>query len=236
MESRINKYLAECNICSRRNADLIIAEQRVRINGRVANLSDRVAPGDIVELDGKVIERANKVVVALNKPVGVTTTEKDEHALKTVSDILDYPIRLTYAGRLDKDSEGLLLMTNDGELIDAMMKGSHGHEKEYIVEVDKEIKSDLADAFKKGVYFEDLGYASRPADFRIQSSSTFKVILTQGINRQIRRTCESVGYKVKMLKRIRVVNITLGDLKVGEYRELTDKEREELYSKVGIIR
>lgn len=234
METRINKYLAECNVCSRRNADTIISEGRVSINGQIAVLSDRVKDGDIVCLDGKELSKARKCVLAFYKPVGVTTTEKDEHAKKTVADVLNYPIRLSYAGRLDRDSEGLLIMTNDGNLIDAMMKGSNGHEKEYIVEVDKDIEESLKDAFEQGVFFDDLGYPSRPARFTKLGKRQFKVVLTQGINRQIRRTCESVGYDVKSLKRIRVVNIMLDNLKPGEYRDLSDSEKKELYIKVGL--
>lgn len=234
---RINKYLAECGLCSRREADRLIAEGRICINNNTAQPGDRVMPGDAVTCDGtacKPVEK--KVVLAYYKPVGVTVTAGDDHAEATVLDDIDYPIRVTYAGRLDKDSEGLLLLTNDGELINAMMRGKSGHEKEYIVKLNKEACPDDIERLSKGVWIEDLKKKTRPCRIEKISARTVRMVITEGLNRQIRRMWKLAGYHVNALKRIRVVTVSLGDLKSGEYTELTDGQLNELYKAVGLKR
>jgi 23S rRNA pseudouridine2604 synthase len=173
-------------------------------------------------------------VLAYYKPIGITCTEKDEHAEKTIVDALDYPIRLTYAGRLDKESEGLIIMTNDGDLINQMMRGANRHEKEYIVKTDKEVTQDFISKMSGGVYLKGLDKTTRECTVEKIGKYTFKIILTQGLNRQIRRMCEALGYKVKSLKRVRVMNIKLGNIKSGEYREIKGGELETLYKMCGM--
>lgn len=227
---RINKYLSANGICSRREADRLIEQGKVTINGITAVMGDRAGAGDIVLVGKKQVAAENKkVVLAFYKPKGVICTEKDPHADKMVKDWVHYPVRVTYAGRLDKDSEGLLLLSNDGDLIQAMMKGSNNHEKEYIVKTDREITSDFLTKMEKGVYLEELSLTTKPCSAQKLGKYTFRIILTQGVNRQIRRMCSTFGYKVRALKRIRIMNIGLGDLKEGEFRELTEGERMLLY-------
>ena len=165
---RINKYLAEAGICSRRGADELILQGKVTINGKIAQNGDKVGPGDDVRVSGKKASNATeKVVLAYYKPVGVTVTEKDAHAKKTIRDVIDYPVRVTYAGRLDKDSEGLLLLTNDGDLINAMMRGSNLHEKEYVVKTDREIEQNFAEKMSAGMYLKELKSNTRPCEVTI---------------------------------------------------------------------
>ena len=228
--TRLNKYLAECGICSRREADKLIESGRVRVNGQPAVSGMQVSETDLVEVDKKSARPVSaKVVLAYNKPVGVTCTEKDRHARKTIIEAVSYPVRLTYAGRLDKESNGLMIMTNDGELIQRMMKGANRHEKEYTVKVDKEITDRFLEDMAKGVYLKELDETTRPCVIEKIGKYTFRIILTQGLNRQIRRMCESLGYKVKQLTRIRIMNIELKGLKTGEYRELKGEELLNLY-------
>lgn len=229
-EIRINKYIALCGICSRREADGVIESGRVMINGRKAELGSKVKDGDVVLLDGREVKPEEKKVVAYYKPVGVTCTEADVHANITLTEAFKYPTRLTYAGRLDEESEGLLIMTNDGDLIHVMMCGSNNHEKEYLVEVDKDIDPQIFDRMRKGIFLFDLDVETKPCKVEPVDSKTFKITLTQGLNRQIRRMCFECGLDVVKLKRIRVCNILLGDLKPSEYREIEGKELEELYN------
>ncbi|MEE0919399.1 MAG: pseudouridine synthase [Lachnospiraceae bacterium] len=232
---RINKYLADCGICSRREADKYIDSGKVKINGQIAKSGMQVDDKDIVEFDGKQIRSLeSKVVLAYYKPIGVTCTEKDKYAEKTIVDAIKYPVRLTYAGRLDKDSEGLIIMTNDGELINNMMRGANRHEKEYIVKVDRTINPEFVEKMSKGVFLKDLSQTTRPCEVEIIGKNTFKIILTQGLNRQIRRMCQTLGYNVKSLKRIRVVNIELKNIRSGEYREIKGEELRNLYAKCGM--
>ncbi len=227
---RINKFLAECGVCSRREADRLIESGRVMVNGRIAESGMQVSENDIVEADGKRVSVvAKKTVLAYNKPVGVTCTEKDSHARLTITQALDYPIRLTYAGRLDKDSDGLIIMTNDGALIQKMMKGANYHEKEYEVRVDKELSDGVLTAMSRGVYLAELGQKTRPCKIVQTGEKIFRITLTQGLNRQIRRMCAQYGYRVIKLTRTRVMNIELKGLKSGEYRELTGEELSMLY-------
>lgn len=233
--TRLNKYLAECGVCSRREADKLIDQGRVRVNSQKAVSGMQVCDQDMIEVNGKRVKPVlAKVVLAYNKPVGITCTEKDRHAEKTIVEAIKYPVRLTYAGRLDKESDGLIIMTNDGELIQRMMKGANHHEKEYIVKVDKEITEEFLSDMAKGVYLKDINEITRPCELERIGKYTFKIILTQGLNRQIRRMCERFGYKVKSLTRIRVMNIELAGLKSGAYRELKGDELLTLYRLCGM--
>lgn len=235
--TRLNKYLAECGICSRREADKLIDQGRVKINGQTAVCGMQICDRDDIEVDGKIVKAfSSKIVLAYNKPIGVTCTEKDKHAKKTIVEAIKYPVRLTYAGRLDKESEGLIIMTNDGGLIQCMMKGANYHEKEYVVKVDKEFDEVFLEKMSKGVYLKELDVMTRPCELERIGKYSFKIILTQGLNRQIRRMCECFGYKVKSLIRIRVMNIELAGLKSGEYRELKGDELSELYMLCGMTK
>ena len=234
-EQRLNKYLASCGICSRRDADKLIEQGAVTVNGQIAVQGMRVTAQDEVCVRGKkVAERDKTVVLAYYKPVGVVCTERDVHAKRIVVDEIQYPVRVTYAGRLDKDSEGLLLMTNDGTLIDAMMRGANRHEKEYIVKSSKEWTDEALSNMRGGVFLEELEVTTRPCEIEKLGPKTIRMVLTQGLNRQIRRMCKTQGYEVTSLKRTRVINIKLDDLKPGEYRELTQEEIGSLYEKVRL--
>lgn len=233
---RLNKYLAQCGICSRREADKLIEQGRVLVNGRAATAGQQVSAADEIKVNNKVLQGRNeKKVLAFYKPIGVTCTEKDPHAEKIITDMIHYPVRVTYAGRLDKDSEGLLLLTNDGDLINAMMRGANRHEKEYIVKVDKEITPDFLSKMSGGIYLKELDIATRECEVEKIGKFTFRIVLTQGVNRQIRRMCKVCGYQVKNLKRIRVVNILLDNLKPGEYREIEGEELKRLYRTCGML-
>lgn len=232
---RINKYLAHSGVCSRRDADKLIERGEVLVNGKLPVPGQPVDDSDEITVSGKPLQRVDKtVVLAFYKPVGVTCTERDIHAEKTISELIRYPVRVTYAGRLDKDSEGLLLLTNDGDLIQGMMRGSNRHEKEYLVRVDKKITQDFLSKMEKGVYLEDLEVKTRECKLKKMDQSTFQIILTQGLNRQIKRMCLACGVRVKSIKRTRVMHVALGDLKPGEYRELSEEDIEKLYRDCGI--
>lgn len=232
---RLNKYLAQCGVCSRRDADKLIEQGKVLVNGQVAGMGQQVEETDTVSIGKKILQgKRSCKVLAFYKPVGVTCTERDPHAEKKIMDLIHYPERLTYAGRLDKDSEGLILLTNDGDLINAMMRGANRHEKEYIVKTDREITPDFLDKMRNGVYLKELDIITRECRIEKTGKYTFQIILTQGVNRQIRRMCETCGVKVKALKRIRVMNILLGDLKPGEWREITGEELEQLRRDSGM--
>ncbi len=234
-ETRLNKYLASCGICSRRDADGLIEQGLVTVNGETASPGMKVTERDEICVRGKKVGgRDKKVVLAYYKPVGVVCTERDAHAEKTVTEALGYPVRVTYAGRLDKDSEGLLLMTNDGDLIEAMMRGANRHEKEYVVRVWETWSEEALDRLRAGVYLEELGVSARPCEIERIGPKTVRMVLTQGLNRQIRRMCRTQGYHVASLKRTRVINIELGKLRPGEYRELSAGEMRSLYEICGL--
>ena len=219
---RINKYIASCGAASRRDADKLIEAGKVTINGREANTGDRVFKGDSVKIGSKLLKPMEEtIVLAYYKPVGVTCTERDAHADYIVKDQVRFKERVTYAGRLDKDSEGLLLMTNDGDLIQKMMKGENGHEKEYLVKINGPVYKELLDKLSEGIYLKELKKKTKPCKVKKVSYDTFSIVLTQGLNRQIRRMCETIGVKVVNLKRIRVVNVTLGTLQPNQYRLLS---------------
>ena len=234
-QMRLNKYLAHAGVCSRRDADKLIEQGKVLVNGQLPTPGQQVGDSDDILVAGKKIIGGKKtVVLVFYKPIGVTCTEKDPHAEKIITDLVKYPERVTYAGRLDKDSEGLLLLTNDGNLIQAMMKGANRHEKEYIVRVNKEITPDFLSKMSGGVYLKDLGVKTRECRVEKISKFTLRIVLTQGVNRQIRRMCQACGYQVTSLKRIRVMHVTLGDLRPGEYVELADADVAKLYLDCGI--
>ena len=230
-KERLNKYLAACGVCSRREADRLIEEGRVQVNGKGAENGMQVSDADEILVNGKPLQGKNeKVVLAYYKPLGVVCTEKDRFAEKKITDMVKFPVRVTYAGRLDKDSEGLLLLTNDGDLINSMMRGSAGHEKEYIVKVNKEITQEFLAEMASGVYLSELGIKTKPCKTEKIGKFTFKIILTQGVNRQIRRMAREFGYVVNAIKRVRVVNISLANLKPGQYRQITGEELHMLYN------
>lgn len=234
-EIRLNKYIAMCGICSRRDADKLIEEGRISVNGEPALFGTKVKDTDVIMLDDKKISiNHDKIVLAYNKPVGVVCTERDEHAERTIIDDLNIDARVTYAGRLDKDSEGLMILTNDGDLIQAMMKSKNGHEKEYVVEVDHRITDSFIKNMEKGVYLEDIQKTTKPCKLVKLDEKCFKIILTQGLNRQIRRMCRAFGYEVLKLKRIRILNIELKGLNHSQHRQITGQELRELYKEAGL--
>ena len=233
-EERLNKYLADCGICSRREADRMIEAGRVIVNGVPAQMGMRISEMDDITVDGRPLDKKDrKVVLAYYKPVGVTCTEKDKYAEKTIRDAIDYPIRVTYAGRLDKDSEGLLLLTNDGDLINGLMRAANYHEKEYLVRVNKPITDTFLQKMAEGVFLKELNVQTRPCQVEKERKFVFRIVLTQGLNRQIRRMCRALGFDAQGIKRVRVANITIGKLKPGNYRLLTAEELDELYGQLN---
>ncbi len=225
---RLNKFISESGVASRRAADRLIEDGRVSINGRTAVLGDKVTDKDVVEVDGKPISRVEEdIILAFNKPRGITCTA-DPNDPDNVIDFIGYPKRIYSVGRLDKYSQGLLLMTNNGELANRIMRSRGEHEKEYIVKVDRPVTESFLRGMSKGVPI-DVDVVTKKCVVEKLSEHEFRIILRQGLNRQIRRMCEYFGYRVERLTRIRVVNIELGDLEVGEYRNLTKAERKELF-------
>lgn len=229
----LNKYISSTGICSRREADNWIEEGRVAINGEVARKGNRVVEGDEVTLDGKLVgQKAEPIYIALNKPPGVTCTTdlRDED---NIIDYLDYPKRIFPIGRLDKASSGLIFLTNVGDIVNPILREENEHEKEYVVQVDKPLTEKALKRMSSGMRI--LGTKTKPCKVELLSECVFRIILTQGLNRQIRRMCGSLSYKVVSLKRIRIMNITLeGDLEeTGQWRYLTEEEVNELWEKVG---
>ena len=227
---RLNKYLSEAGVCSRREADRLIESGRVTVDGKPAQTGMRITPGQAVRIGRKVVSKQDEMIVlAVNKPKGIVCTE-ERRERNSIVRFLDYPVRVTYVGRLDKDSRGLLLMTNNGDIINRMMRAANRHEKEYKVTVDKEITENFLRQMSEGVKI--LYTVTRPCKVEKLGKYTFSIILTQGLNRQIRRMCGVFGYEVKDLVRVRVMNIRLGSLKEGQYRKLTDEELNELYEMI----
>ena len=225
---RLNKYLSEAGVCSRREADRLIADGRVTVDGRIAQTGMRISPGQEVRVGRKVVSKRDAMVVlAVNKPKGIVCTE-EKRERNSIVRFLNYPIRVTYIGRLDKDSRGLLLMTNNGDIINRMMRSANCHEKEYKVTVDKEITEEFIEKMSGGVPILDT--VTRPCRVTKIGKYTFSIILTQGLNRQIRRMCAALGYEVRDLLRVRVMNIRLGSLNFVFFRKLTAEELEELSS------
>ena len=224
---RINRYLAESGCCSRRKADQLIAEGRVMVNGTLAELGTQVEDGSRVEVDGKPVgEKQEKIYILLNKPRGVECTA-DSGTVNNVVAYIGIPERIYPVGRLDKESEGMLFLTNDGDFADFIMRAANHHEKEYEVRVDYPVNSDFIRAMGSGVDLE--GRMTRPCKVIQTGTDRFTIILTQGMNRQIRRMCEVLGYRVRVLRRVRILNMTAGKLNTGQWRHLTLREVESLY-------
>lgn len=236
---RLNKFLSSIGFCSRRQADKYIENGKIYIDDSVAGLGTELYDKQKVYFEKTYIGQIDdlklkqRIVLAVNKPRGIVCTSSDKDRAENIVDFINYPLRIYPVGRLDKDSEGLLLMTNDGSLVNALMKAKNHHEKEYMVEVNKNIDEAFLQAMSAGVYIKELKVKTRKCYIEKISEKSFKIILTQGLNRQIRRMCESLGFKVLSLRRIRIVNITLGKLKTGEYRKLSMTELDTLDSLIG---
>lgn len=231
---RLNKYLSEQGVCSRREADRLIEAGKVTVDGRKAGVGEKVSGREMVICDGKPVGKAagakktKPVLLVVNKPRGIVCTTSDKDRAPNIVDWMEYPTRIFPAGRLDKDSEGLLLMTNQGELANRIMHAGNLHEKEYLVTVDQPFNAAFVKKMQEGVELKELGVTTRPCRIEVTGKKTFQIVLTQGLNRQIRRMCEELGYRVVTLKRIRIMNIRLGKLKTGDFRRVTPKEWEEL--------
>ncbi len=219
---RLNKYISESGICSRREADKFIESGKVYVNGILATLGTRVSPTDTVVVDGKTIKsKSNKVYIALNKPVGITCTT-ETHVKGNIIDFVNYHERIFPIGRLDKPSEGLIFLTNDGDMVNKILRAGNNHEKEYVVSVDKPITKEFINSMENGIPI--LGTVTKQCKVRKIGKCTFNIILTQGLNRQIRRMCEYLGFKVTSLKRIRIMNVSLSNLPTGKWRYLSSEE------------
>ena len=228
MATRINKYLSEVGYCSRRRADRLIEEGKVTINGKVTEIGSKVEDDDIVEVEGQRIKKSTKqkkIYLAFNKPVGIVCTTNRRIEPHNIIDFIKYPKRIFPIGRLDKDSEGLIFLTNDGDIVNKILRARNNHEKEYIVIVNRPINREFIKRMSNGVKILDT--TTKNCLVKQLSQKKFKIILTQGLNRQIRRMCEFLGYKVQSLKRVRIMNIKL-DLPTGKYREFTREELLEL--------
>ena len=236
---RLNKYISDAGFCSRREADRLIESGKVFVDGVRAACGMKVRPGQQVTIGKKTVCSKNELIVlAVSKPVGVVCTE-DMRTKNNIIRFLKYPVRVTYAGRLDKDSEGLLLMTNSGDLINQIMRARNHHEKEYKVTVNKPVTEEFLKGMASGVRIADkekgLDEITRPCWTERIGKYKFRIILTQGLNRQIRRMCEAFGYQVTELKRVRIMNIELGNLKTGAHRKLTEEELAGLYREIGKV-
>ena len=228
MATRINKYLSEVGYCSRREADRLIEEGKVTINGKITKIGTKAEEGDQVEVEGQKIDKSTKqknIYLAFNKPVGIVCTTDRRVEPDNIIDFINYPVRIFPIGRLDKPSEGLIFLTNDGDIVNKILRARNNHEKEYIVRVNRPIDRDFIKSMSSGVKI--LGTKTKNCLVKQLGSNEFKIVLTQGLNRQIRRMCESLGSKVKSLKRVRIMNIKL-DVPIGKYRELTKEELLEL--------
>jgi 23S rRNA pseudouridine2604 synthase len=219
---RLNKYISETGLCSRREADARIEAGRVTINGVVATLGTQVAQGDVVCVDGQPVGGEQQhVYLALNKPVGIISTT-ERHVAGNILDLVKYPQRIFPIGRLDKDSEGLILLTNNGDIVNEILRSENEHEKEYVVTVDRPVTEIFLGGMASGVRI--LGTVTKPCKVKRIGAATFRIVLTQGLNRQIRRMCSFFGYKVLRLQRVRIINIALGDLRPGQWRHLRPAE------------
>ena len=221
-EIRLNKFLSDAGVCSRREADRLIEAGRIMVNDKLSVMGQKVTSKDIVKVDNKIVSREEEqIVIAFNKPVGVECTTDKENP-DNIVDFIGYEKRIYPIGRLDKNSQGLILLTNDGSIVNNILKASNYHEKEYIVTVDKPVTEDFVEKMSKGVKILD--QVTRPCIVKRNGKHTFNIVLTQGLNRQIRRMCQTLGYNVQKLKRIRIMDIELGNLPIGQYRNLTDNE------------
>ena len=226
---RLNKYLSEAGVCSRREADRLVEGGRVTVNGQKALIGMKVKPGDKVSVDGKTCAiEEEMILLAVNKPVGVVCTTDKRWGDRTVEEMLNYPKRVFSVGRLDKNSEGLLLMTNHGDVLNKIMRAGNYHEKEYLVTIDRPVTEEIVRKMAGGG-IPVLDQVTRPCKVEKTGKYTLPIILTQGLNRQIRRMCGALGFKVTRLVRVRIMNIELGAMKPGEYRKLNEQELKELY-------
>ena len=231
---RINKFLSAMGYCSRREADRLIEEGKVKVDGVRAELGTLVEPGMKVtvkeELVGTLEDASGQktVLLAVNKPAGIVCTTTDNDRAPNIVDMVDYPTRVYPVGRLDKDSEGLMLMTNRGDLVNEILRASNVHEKEYLVRVDKALTEGFVDKMRRGVHLDELQVTTRPCKVIVKDKTSFIIVLTQGLNRQIRRMCEALDCHVASLKRVRIMNIRLGNLPSGHYRNVTEAEFEEM--------
>lgn len=225
-EIRLNKYISETGICSRREADKLIENGKVTVNGKVATMGVKVSKGQVVKVNGRVVSKEEELVyIVLNKPVGITcTTEKKIKG--NIIDFVNHNKRIFPIGRLDKDSQGLIILTNDGDIVNKILRAGNNHQKEYIVTVNRNITDEFIKRMGSGVKI--LGTVTKECFVKKEGDRTFRIILTQGMNRQIRRMSEALGYEVTKLKRIRIMNMNLGDLKIGQWRDLSKKELKEL--------
>ncbi|MDA0739299.1 MAG: 23S rRNA pseudouridine(2604) synthase RluF [Nitrospirae bacterium] len=226
--TRINKYLSEAGYCSRRAADKLIDQGRVTINGEVPEMGTKISEEDEIRVDGKLISTPQEdfVYIAFNKPIGIVCTTNTKVEKHNIIDFINYPKRIFPIGRLDKPSEGLIFLTNDGDIVNKILRARNHHEKEYIVTVNKPVTKEFVAKMSNGVVILDT--VTRPCDVKQVNKFIFKIILTQGLNRQIRRMCEVLDYRVTQLKRVRIMNVSL-DIPVGQWRNLTKKELQEIY-------
>jgi 23S rRNA pseudouridine2604 synthase len=228
---RINKFFTQQGICSRREADRLIQDGRVTINGQVAKLGDQVGLHDVVARDGQIIEWGNTpVYIKYHKPVGVTTTS-ESHVRRNIIDEIAHPARIFPIGRLDKDSSGLILLTNDGDIVNSILRVEHGHEREYHVETDRDFDQGFLAKMAAGVVI--LGKRTRPCVLKRLGPKRFSIVLTEGRNRQIRRMCRELGYRVVALHRVRIMQIMLEGLAPGRWTDLSNEEREQLFAALG---
>ena len=227
METRINKYISEVGFCSRREADRLLEQGRITINGKKPELGTKVSVADEICVDGKNINKTeeNHVYIAFNKPVGIVCTTDTKREKNNIIDYINHPKRIFPIGRLDKPSEGLILLTSDGDIVNKILRARNNHEKEYLVRVDKPISPKFLEKMRNGVPILDT--ITKKCEVEQIDTLQFRIVLTQGLNRQIRRMCEYLGYEVKKLKRIRIMNIKL-DLPIGKWRDLTDVEMQQL--------
>ena len=227
-EKRVNKYLSEVGFCSRRKADEYISLGRVYINGKIAELGSKVSVNDEIKVDGEIIQNNNKkrVYIAFNKPIGIECTGNTK-VKDNIIDFINHKERLFTIGRIDKQSEGLILLTNNGDIVNNVLRAENKKEKEYVVWVNKNLTSDFIEKIRNGVRI--LGKKTKKCYVKKINDNKFKIVLTQGMNRQIRRMCEVLGYRVTKLKRVRIMNIYL-DVNVGEYRDLNEEEVKQLFS------
>ena len=237
---RLNKFLASIGVCSRREADRAIEANRVMINGQVVELGATVGDEDLVSFDGRYIgmgkdvEKIKPIIIAFNKQEGLVCTTSDNDGAMNVVDYIGMKERIYPVGRLDKDSSGLLLLTNQGSLTNSLLRAANYHEKEYIVKVNKDIDDAFINKMANGIYLYELKTKTRKCKVKKLNKNTFSIVLTQGLNRQIRRMCLACGMKVQKLNRVRIVNIKLDGLALGDYRNLSDEEVKKLYKELGI--
>lgn len=234
---RLNQFISASGFCSRRQADALILQKRVKVNGKVADIGTQVAEQDRVEVDGKrIVSKKQHVYLAFNKPVGVTCTT-ERHVKGNIIDYINYPERIFPVGRLDKDSEGLIILTSDGNIVNEILREENQHEKEYVVTIDGKITPDFVEKMSQGITIynpvKKKHEKTKPCKVRKIDATTISIVLSQGLNRQIRRMCEALGYQVVSLKRVRLMNLQLGHLKVGKWKKLSPEEVQQLIQKKG---